>query len=136
MSCYIFKCLPKRKEHLFSSLKTMTYQLESFWLEYTPQFEKETKRFKNHIVETTLLFVDFENNPKQKGVCSCWWKMISLWETFANVFTFFCQMFWRWNKSCSTRTSFWKNNNIFRIFTWLNNMAPLYHAIINHKPFL
>ena len=31
----------------------MTYQLESFWSEHTPQYEKEAKRIENNIVETT-----------------------------------------------------------------------------------
>ena len=42
---------------LFSSLKTMTYQLESFWSKHTPQYEKETKRLENNIMETTQLVV-------------------------------------------------------------------------------
>ena len=53
----LFKRLPMRKEHLFFCLKTMTYQLESFWSEQTPQHEKETKTFENNIVETTLYYL-------------------------------------------------------------------------------
>ena len=32
----------------------MRYQLESFWSEHTPQYEKETKRLENNFVETTI----------------------------------------------------------------------------------
>ena len=31
----------------------MTSQLKSFWSEQTPQYQKETKRFENNIMETT-----------------------------------------------------------------------------------
>ena len=42
--CNIFFSLVIEKRAHFSSLKTMTYQLGSFWSEHTPQYKKETKR--------------------------------------------------------------------------------------------
>ena len=52
----------------------MTYQLESIWLEYTPQYEKETKRLKNHIVETTLINKSPEKVFQWESVYALWLK--------------------------------------------------------------